>query len=71
LRLAGAGLRQAKNVFFADGLSICESMRLKTDEARLFYANDATERHLGVRELRRQIRRNEVDPIVKTKIVYF
>jgi predicted nuclease of restriction endonuclease-like (RecB) superfamily len=34
-----------------------ELIRLKADEARLFYANDAATRHLGVRELRRQISR--------------
>jgi predicted nuclease of restriction endonuclease-like (RecB) superfamily len=35
----------------------CELIRLKTEDARLFYANDAAARHLGVRELRHQISR--------------
>ena len=35
----------------------CELIRLKSEEARIYYANDAAERCLGVRELRRQISR--------------
>jgi predicted nuclease of restriction endonuclease-like (RecB) superfamily len=35
----------------------CELIRLKNDEARLYYANDAATRRFGVRELRRQISR--------------
>ncbi|MCX6115036.1 MAG: PDDEXK nuclease domain-containing protein [Proteobacteria bacterium] len=34
-----------------------ELLRLKTDAARLYYANDASERNLGVHELRHQISR--------------
>ena len=34
-----------------------ELMPLKTEEARLFYANDVKQRHYGVIELRRQISR--------------
>jgi predicted nuclease of restriction endonuclease-like (RecB) superfamily len=34
-----------------------EILPLKSEEARLYYANDAVARHLGVRELRRQISR--------------
>jgi len=34
-----------------------EMLPIKTDEARLFYANDAQQRHYGVIELRRQISR--------------
>lgn len=36
---------------------LCEVMRVKTEEGRLFYANDAAQRNLGVHELRRQISR--------------
>ena len=35
----------------------CELIRLKTEEARLYYAQDAATRRLGIRELRRQISR--------------
>jgi predicted nuclease of restriction endonuclease-like (RecB) superfamily len=35
----------------------CELIRVKADEARLYYANDASKRHYGVRELRSQISR--------------
>jgi predicted nuclease of restriction endonuclease-like (RecB) superfamily len=35
----------------------CELIRIKSDEARLYYANDAAARRFGVRELRRQISR--------------
>jgi predicted nuclease of restriction endonuclease-like (RecB) superfamily len=35
----------------------CELIRLKSEEARIYYANDAGARRLGVRELRRQISR--------------
>jgi len=35
----------------------CEIMRVKTEEGRLFYANDAVERGLGVHALRREISR--------------
>jgi predicted nuclease of restriction endonuclease-like (RecB) superfamily len=35
----------------------CEIMRVKTPEARAFYANDATARRLGIRGLRQQISR--------------
>ena len=35
----------------------CELIRLKTEEARTYYANDAASRRLGVHELRRQISR--------------
>jgi predicted nuclease of restriction endonuclease-like (RecB) superfamily len=35
----------------------CELIRLKTEEARFYYANDAIARQLGVRELRHQIAR--------------
>jgi predicted nuclease of restriction endonuclease-like (RecB) superfamily len=34
-----------------------EILPLKTEDARLYYANDAARRHLGVRDLRRQISR--------------
>jgi predicted nuclease of restriction endonuclease-like (RecB) superfamily len=34
-----------------------EILPLKTEEARLYYATDAAKRHIGVRELRRQISR--------------
>jgi predicted nuclease of restriction endonuclease-like (RecB) superfamily len=34
-----------------------EILPLKSDEARIYYTNDAATRHLGVRELREQIRR--------------
>jgi len=34
-----------------------EILPLKSDEARFFYAKDASERHLGTKELRRQISR--------------
>jgi len=37
--------------------NIVELLSLKTHEARLYYAQDAATRHLGVRELRRQIAR--------------
>jgi predicted nuclease of restriction endonuclease-like (RecB) superfamily len=36
---------------------ICELIRIKDEEARLYYANDAVTRNLGVRELRNQISR--------------
>jgi predicted nuclease of restriction endonuclease-like (RecB) superfamily len=35
----------------------CELIRIKTEEARLYYANDAATRHLSKMELRRQISR--------------
>ena len=35
----------------------CELIRIKTEDARLYYANDAIKRQLGVRELRQQISR--------------
>jgi len=35
----------------------CEIMRVKTEEGRLFYANDAVERNLGVHALRKEISR--------------
>ncbi|MDR2971656.1 MAG: PDDEXK nuclease domain-containing protein [Bacteroidales bacterium] len=35
----------------------CEVMRIKDKQARLFYAQDAAERQLGIRELRQQIAR--------------
>jgi len=35
----------------------CEIMRIKDEQARLHYAKDATERQLGIRELRKQIAR--------------
>jgi len=35
----------------------CELIRIKTEEARLYYAQDAATRRLGVRELRHQISR--------------
>jgi predicted nuclease of restriction endonuclease-like (RecB) superfamily len=35
----------------------CEIMRVKSDEGRLFYVNDAIERSLGVHALRREISR--------------
>ena len=35
----------------------CEIMRVKTDDGRLFYANDAVERNLSVHALRREISR--------------
>jgi len=35
----------------------CEIMRIKDEQARLFYAKDAAQRQLGVRELRQQIAR--------------
>ena len=34
-----------------------ELLPLETDKARLYYANDAATRHLGIRDLRRQISR--------------
>jgi predicted nuclease of restriction endonuclease-like (RecB) superfamily len=34
-----------------------EILPLKTEDARLYYANDAAKRHLGIRDLRRQISR--------------
>jgi predicted nuclease of restriction endonuclease-like (RecB) superfamily len=34
-----------------------EILPLRSDEARLFYANDVAERHYGIQELRRQIKR--------------
>jgi predicted nuclease of restriction endonuclease-like (RecB) superfamily len=36
---------------------ICELIRIKNEQARIYYAKDAAERHLGVRELRNQIAR--------------
>ena len=35
----------------------CEIMRVKTEEGRLFYTNDAVERNLGVHALRQEISR--------------
>ena len=35
----------------------CEIMRVKTEEGRIFYTNDAVERNLGVHALRREISR--------------
>jgi predicted nuclease of restriction endonuclease-like (RecB) superfamily len=35
----------------------CEIMRIKDEKARLYYAKDAAERQLGIRELRHQIAR--------------
>ena len=35
----------------------CELIRIKTEEARLYYANEAAQRHLSTKELRRQISR--------------
>ena len=35
----------------------CEIMRIKDEQARLYYAKDAAERRLGIRELRQQIAR--------------
>jgi len=35
----------------------CEIMRIKDEQARLFYAEDAAERQFGIRELRQQIAR--------------
>ncbi|MDR2717364.1 MAG: PDDEXK nuclease domain-containing protein [Treponema sp.] len=35
----------------------CELIRIETEKARMYYAKDATARHLGVRELRNQISR--------------
>ena len=35
----------------------CEIMRIKDEQARLYYAKDAVERQLGIRELRKQIAR--------------
>jgi predicted nuclease of restriction endonuclease-like (RecB) superfamily len=48
----------------------CELIRIKTDEARLFYARDAAERHLGVRGLRLQISRKAYErrEIANTRI---
>ena len=48
-----------------------ELLPLKTDEARLFYAKDAAERNLGVRELRQTISRKEFErkEIANTQIV--
>jgi predicted nuclease of restriction endonuclease-like (RecB) superfamily len=45
---------------FAGQLSwshFCELIRIGTEEARLYYAKDALDRRLGIRELRRQISR--------------
>ena len=45
---------------FAKKLSwshFCELIRLEANEARLYYAKDAAERHLGIRDLRKQISR--------------
>jgi len=36
---------------------LCEIMRVKTEEGRTFYVNDAVERNLGVHALRREISR--------------
>jgi predicted nuclease of restriction endonuclease-like (RecB) superfamily len=36
---------------------ICELIRIKNEQARIFYAKDVVARHLGVRELRNQIAR--------------
>ncbi|MDR2908093.1 MAG: PDDEXK nuclease domain-containing protein, partial [Bacteroidales bacterium] len=36
---------------------LCEIMRIKDKQARLFYAKDAAERQFGIRELRKQIAR--------------
>ncbi|MDR0322800.1 MAG: PDDEXK nuclease domain-containing protein [Treponema sp.] len=36
---------------------VCELIRIKNEKARIFYAKDATARHLGVREIRSQIAR--------------
>jgi hypothetical protein len=38
-----------------------EILPLESEEARLYYANDAATRHLGIRELRRQIARRYSD----------
>ena len=48
-----------------------ELLPLKTDEARLYYAKDAAERSLGVRELRQAIARKEFErkEIANTQIV--
>ena len=35
----------------------CEIMRIKDEQARLYYTKDAAERQLGIRELRQQIAR--------------
>jgi len=35
----------------------CELIRLESEEARLYYATDAASRHLGIRDLRKQISR--------------
>jgi hypothetical protein len=47
-----------------------EILPLETQEARLYYANDAATRHLGVRDLRRQISRKayERQEIANTQI---
>ncbi|MDR1792516.1 MAG: DUF1016 N-terminal domain-containing protein [Bacteroidales bacterium] len=39
----------------------CEIMRVKDEPARLFYAKDAAERQLGIRDLRRQIARKHFE----------
>jgi len=39
----------------------CEIMRIKDEQARLYYAKDAAERQLGIRELRQQIARKHFE----------
>jgi predicted nuclease of restriction endonuclease-like (RecB) superfamily len=39
----------------------CELIRIKGNEARLYYANDAAQRRFGIRELRRQISRKSFE----------
>jgi len=48
----------------------CEIMRIKDKQAQLYYAKDATERQLGIRELRHQISRKhfERQEIANTQI---
>jgi len=47
----------AEFVPFLSWSHFCELMRIKDEQARLFYAKDASQRLLGVRELRKQISR--------------
>ena len=48
----------------------CEIMRIKDEQARLYYAKDATERQLGIRDLRQQIARKpfEQQEIANTQL---
>jgi len=47
----------AEFVPFLSWSHFCELMRIKDEQARLFYAKDASQRLLGIRELRKQISR--------------